>query len=143
MCASTATGGSMHRTALLPLLLGLSLGAACDDSSTSPPTVATRPSPDADVNASRSLAINVARTPLSGGAMTVFNVSDEAFGQPAPNLGPRALALHDEGDEAFEAAFDAAVETERPGLGPVFDNISCEGCHLGDGRGRPPGPGEA
>ena len=27
-------------------------------------------------------------------------------------------------------------------LGPVFDNESCEGCHFGDGRGRPPMQGE-
>jgi CxxC motif-containing protein (DUF1111 family) len=72
-----------------------------------------------------------------GGATTVFNTSNEAFEQPAPNLDAAAQALHDEGDEAFEEAFD-----EVTGVGPLFHNTSCEGCHLGDGRGRPPYAGE-
>ena len=37
-----------------------------------------------------------------------------------------------QGDENFERAFTAAE-----GLGPIFNNISCEGCHPGDGRGTP------
>ncbi|HIL09090.1 MAG TPA: c-type cytochrome [Candidatus Latescibacteria bacterium] len=36
------------------------------------------------------------------------------------------------GDENFERAFTVAE-----GLGPIFNNISCEGCHPGDGRGTP------
>src|SRR5262249_12628199 len=32
---------------------------------------------------------------------------------------------------------------ENSGLGPLMNNNSCEACHVGDGRGRPPGPGEA
>ena len=27
---------------------------------------------------------------------------------------------------------------EHPGLGPAFDNVSCEACHVGDGRAGPP-----
>ena len=37
-----------------------------------------------------------------------------------------------EGDENFEKAFTVAE-----GLGPIFNNIACEGCHPGDGRGTP------
>jgi len=129
----------MHRTAHFPVLLVLSIAVACGDSSTSPPTaLSTRPSPLADVSATRSLGILRAHTALSGGAMTVFNATNEAFSLPAPNLDAEDAAQHDEGDEAFENAFDVAT-----GLGPVFDNVSCEGCHAGDGRGRPPNPGEA
>ena len=79
----------------------------------------------------------LAHTALSGGATTVFDESENAFSQPATNLAGGNLARHDEGDEAFEEAFTESGP-EHPGLGPVFDNTSCEGCHEGDGRGRPP-----
>jgi len=36
------------------------------------------------------------------------------------------------GDARFEERF-----TVRSGLGPIFNNVSCAGCHAGDGRGRP------
>lgn len=82
-----------------------------------------------------------ARTALSGGATTVFDVSSGAFSLPAPNLAGGRLALHTVGDLAFEAVFAPQAEAENPGLGPVFDNVSCEACHEGDGRGRPPEDG--
>lgn len=77
------------------------------------------------------------RSALSGGATTVFDITSEAFGQPAPNLGAASLGLHDVGDAGFDEVFPEGV------LGPVFDNETCEACHLGDGRGRPPEAGEA
>ncbi len=36
------------------------------------------------------------------------------------------------GDENFERFF-----TVEEGLGPIFNNVGCEGCHPGDGRGTP------
>ena len=78
-----------------------------------------------------------AHTALSGGATTVFDESENAFSLPAANLAGTDLARHDEGDEGFEVAFTESGP-EQLGLGPVFDNTSCEGCHEGDGRGRPP-----
>jgi CxxC motif-containing protein (DUF1111 family) len=86
--------------------------------------------------------IREAHTALSGGATTVFNATADAFSQPAPTLTSPHLARHDEGDEAFEVEFVPAPAAENGGLGPVFDNVSCEACHVGDGRGRPPLPGE-
>jgi CxxC motif-containing protein (DUF1111 family) len=86
-----------------------------------------------------------AHTALSGGATTVFDNSDEAFEHDSPNLNAEELELHEEGDEQFEVAFVPGVSKKKGvpgGLGPVFDNVSCEGCHAGDGRGRPPVPGE-
>jgi CxxC motif-containing protein (DUF1111 family) len=83
-----------------------------------------------------------AHTALSGGATTVYDASPGAFSLPAPNLAGTNLALHEEGDEGFEDVFLPAPAAEHAGLGPVFDNVSCESCHLGDGRGRPPLPGE-
>jgi CxxC motif-containing protein (DUF1111 family) len=86
--------------------------------------------------------LDLSRIPLAGGATTVFDATAEAFGHAAPNLSAASLALHEEGDEAFEATFVAGVAEENGGLGPLFDNVSCEACHGGDGRGRPPMPGE-
>ena len=113
--------------------------AACMDSTTTPTSnapSATRVQEN-DASADRS-----AHTPLSGGAMTVFDVSAEAFGHPAPNLTAAELVRHNQGDGLFSAAFSAVRGAANHGLGPVFENTSCESCHLGDGRGRPPLPGE-
>ncbi len=74
---------------------------------------------------------------LSGGDMTVFDTTETAFEQPAPNLTASETALHDEGDEAFAQVFTAAT-----GAGPHLNNPSCEGCHLADGRGDLPAQGE-
>ena len=46
--------------------------------------------------------------------------------------------LHDVGDVQFEVEFVSTPGAPSAGLGPVFDNVSCEACHVGDGRGRPP-----
>jgi CxxC motif-containing protein (DUF1111 family) len=81
--------------------------------------------------------LDAAHTALSGGATTVFDESADAFSLPAPNLAGKHLAVHELGDAQFEIEFEPAN-----GLGPVFDNVSCEDCHEGDGRGRPPATGE-
>src|SRR6185312_11216943 len=74
---------------------------------------------------------------LSGGAMTVFDATSGAFETPAPNLSDESLARHLAGDVQFGAIFVTAPAPVNPGLGPVFNNTSCEGCHVGDGRGQP------
>jgi CxxC motif-containing protein (DUF1111 family) len=79
---------------------------------------------------------------LSGGAMTVFDATSNAFETPAPNLGSESLDRHLAGDFQFGATFVTAPAPVHAGLGPVFNNTSCERCHVGDGRGRPPNPGE-
>lgn len=81
---------------------------------------------------------------LAGGATTVFLTDETAFGQAAPNLAGRSLTKHDAGDDAFAAEFAAVASAGHPaGLGPIFHHVSCEGCHVGDGRGTPtPGAGE-
>ncbi len=72
---------------------------------------------------------------LSGGATTVFDASSGAFSQPAPNLSADNLALHENGDAAFERKFVSAPAPRFGGLGPVFNQAACENCHVGDGRG--------
>jgi len=122
-----------HRS-IYPFLVA-ALCAGCSDVS-EPPAVADGDAEPTEAEAS--LVANLFRTPLAGGATTVFDTTADAFGHPAPNLGAENLARHEEGDEGFADAFDVAR-----GLGPVFDNVSCETCHVGDGRGRPPTAGEA
>jgi CxxC motif-containing protein (DUF1111 family) len=77
---------------------------------------------------------------LSGGATTHFNATSQAFMLPAPNLDD--LAEHFAGDQAFEAIFVSAPATVNGGLGPIFNNTACTHCHVSNGRGRPPEPGQ-
>ena len=78
---------------------------------------------------------------MSGGETTIIEATSAAFSLPAPNLTAEHLAIHNDGDAAFEATF-VAGGTVNPGLGPIFNNTSCIGCHIQDGRGTPPGPNE-
>ena len=75
---------------------------------------------------------------FSGGETTVFDASSHAFSIPAPNLSEAALTKHLEGDVEFEAVFVTAPAVINPGLGPIYNNVSCINCHSRDGRGRPP-----
>lgn len=70
---------------------------------------------------------------LLGGDNTVFDTSNEAFTNPLPLLTTAELAEFEEGDELFEEIWRG-----NDGLGPIFNATSCEGCHIEDGRGRPP-----
>ena len=79
---------------------------------------------------------------FSGGETTVFDASSHAFSIPAPNLSTAALEKHLEGDVEFEAVFVTAPAVVNPGLGPIYNNVSCINCHSRDGRGRPPGADE-
>ena len=79
---------------------------------------------------------------LSGGDTTIYSASSHAFSIPAPNLSVAALEKHLEGDVEFEAVFVTAPAVVNPGLGPIYNNVSCINCHSRDGRGRPPGVDE-
>jgi CxxC motif-containing protein (DUF1111 family) len=50
---------------------------------------------------------------------------------PVDGLTSAELAAFALGDAQFERRFSPAA-----GLGPIFNNVSCAGCHSGDGRGR-------
>jgi CxxC motif-containing protein (DUF1111 family) len=49
-----------------------------------------------------------------------------------PGLTPAQLQEHALGDDEFSQIF-----TQQQGLGPVFNNISCNNCHVGNGKGSP------
>jgi CxxC motif-containing protein (DUF1111 family) len=69
-----------------------------------------------------------------GGETTVFVETSQAFGLPATNLSAENLEKHLAGDVAFGALFVASPAQKNGGLGPIFNNSSCNGCHPSDGR---------
>ncbi len=79
---------------------------------------------------------------FAGGGQTVFDQGASAYGHAFPGLTASQQAIHDAGDAAFGATFVSAPAPVNPGLGPLFNSVSCANCHVADGRGRPPVPGE-
>ncbi len=75
-----------------------------------------------------------------GGTTTVANTTSLAFSQPAANLPDQRLKDFFVGNSFFKNNWvqSPASATARDGLGPHFIARSCSGCHLLDGRGRPP-----
>jgi len=76
---------------------------------------------------------------LTGGAQTVFDQGSGAFGHAFNNLSPYYERIHEIGDLQFNATFVSAPAPVNPGLGPVYNNVSCISCHINDGRGKVPG----
>jgi CxxC motif-containing protein (DUF1111 family) len=79
-----------------------------------------------------------------GGALTHFESNRDAFAQPAPSLDSSQFRVFNFGNRLFNTNWviaPASVEV-FDGLGPTFNRASCSGCHLRDGRGRPPVEGE-
>jgi len=89
----------------------------------------------------------MATAPL-GGINSVTDFTESAFTNHLPDFDEATIADFDLGDEGFEAEFvtttDATLSENLPndGLGPLFNAVSCEKCHVEDGRGRPPELGE-
>ena len=85
------------------------------------------------------------RTALSGGDQaTVFKATKTAFAQPIRNLDRKRRRIFAFGDHLFNTKWVEAPGSisTLDGLGPLFNRSSCAGCHLRDGRGRPPLPHE-
>jgi CxxC motif-containing protein (DUF1111 family) len=75
-----------------------------------------------------------------GGAGSRPATNKMAFSLPAANL-PRAdQRAFFFGNRLFNTNWVQAPSSTRSfdGLGPTFNRVSCSGCHLRDGRGRPP-----
>lgn len=77
---------------------------------------------------------------LSGGALTVFDQTVNAFALPVPKLSSTDELLFFVGNSFFNQNWVQApsTTTARDGLGPFFNAKSCSGCHFKDGRGQPP-----
>lgn len=80
----------------------------------------------------------------SGGATTFFNTSRNAFSFAAPNLKGMEALQFTTGNSFFNQSWVTAIAstTGRDGLGPLFNETACSGCHFKDGRGRTPQFGE-
>lgn len=85
------------------------------------------------------------RTAFSGGEQaTSFKFTRTAFAQPIPNLDRQRRRVFSFGDRLFNTQWVQAPGSvpSLDGLGPLFNRSSCAGCHIRDGRGRPPIEGE-
>ena len=71
------------------------------------------------------------------GEATAHNRSSSAYEEAPPNLSEMGMEDHELGDEAFEEAFVLTAGHANAGLGPTFNNTSCVGCHVRNGRGMP------
>ncbi len=70
----------------------------------------------------------------AGGSTTVDVSFVNTFQQPAPNLTAAEIELHRQGDLAFGDIFVTAPSVVNSGLGPVFNQNSCESCHVSNGK---------
>jgi len=119
--------------ALPALLAGLvCLGASAE--------VASRGSDDAALTRERR-----ADEVLAGGGTSVVIPRQQlmdrgAFSLPAENLALVRRGDHFAGNSFFQNAWVTAPASAaaRDGLGPLFNTMSCQSCHIRDGRGRPP-----
>lgn len=77
---------------------------------------------------------------LLGGATTVFNATEEAFGFSASQLTFQEQSDFGIGNSFFRQSWvsSPASTTARDGLGPYYNAVACASCHFKDGRGRPP-----
>ncbi len=80
----------------------------------------------------------------TGGDTTVFATGRNAFSFPAANLSDEERTRFVIGNSFFKRNWvEAPASTRaRDGLGPHFIARSCGGCHVNDGRGEPPKPGD-
>nr|WP_298379626.1 di-heme oxidoredictase family protein [uncultured Halomonas sp.] len=83
-------------------------------------------------------------TPKSAGDGTVEQFDHNAYSLPLSNQSMTKRLDFSVGNSFFRNPWVAApASTEaRDGLGPLFNTNSCQGCHIKDGRGHPPAPGE-
>ena len=71
---------------------------------------------------------------LSGGSTTIFSQGPDAFTFPLANLSEEGLQKHLLADGLFGQQFVTAPSTVFGGLGPLFNQNSCESCHVRNGK---------
>ncbi len=84
-------------------------------------------------------------TPNTGGEGTVEKSDHNAFSLPQGNLPMSQRLDFSVGNSFFRHPWVIAPSSTdaRDGLGSLFNTNSCQGCHIKDGRGHPPQPGES
>ncbi len=120
----------------LPLLAAVALSCggllAAATGAASPPTL-------------RQQLLEIPVTPkLGGDGSRPLAPASDAFSLPMPNA-PRAHQRpFSFGNRLFNTNWTIAPGSVKSfdGLGPMFNRVSCAGCHTLDGRGRPPENGE-
>nr|WP_237363579.1 di-heme oxidoredictase family protein [Vibrio marisflavi] len=82
--------------------------------------------------------------PKSGGDTTVKKDGANAYSLPAANLPLSKRLDFSVGNSFFRNPWvQAPASTDaRDGLGPLFNTNGCQNCHIKDGRGHPPEPGD-
>jgi len=80
---------------------------------------------------------------LSGGSQTAYDEGSGSFSHMFSGMSAMQNRIHEVGDGQFAATFVTAPAPLNPGLGPIFNNVSCSSCHVSDGRGKVPGTGES
>ena len=80
-----------------------------------------------------------------GGDTTVFDSTLHAFDHVARNASaPHKQSFGDGRSFCHDSwVIPPSSTSGRDGLGPLFNARACVGCHVGNGRGRPPRDGEA
>ena len=75
--------------------------------------------------------------------ISVKRETREAFSAPIPNLSLSKMRFFTGGRHLFRRSWTPAPSSVKSldGLGPVFNRVSCSGCHVKDGRGSPPPEG--
>ncbi len=79
-------------------------------------------------------------TPALGGETTRALEGQIAFTFPAANMRQENQRAFFFGNRLFNTNWVIAPASVKSfdGLGPLFNRVSCDGCHTQDGRGRPP-----
>lgn len=78
---------------------------------------------------------------LSAGIETIFDESASAFGDGFPVIPSNLEHVHDVGEVVFNEVFtppSGYAYSYYTGLGPIYNNNSCNSCHGGVGEGNPP-----
>ncbi|MEL6670699.1 MAG: di-heme oxidoredictase family protein [Bacteroidota bacterium] len=77
---------------------------------------------------------------LSAGIATVKPAGKKSFDQPMKHISDENFNRFQIGNSFFRTVWVSAPSSTsaRDGLGPYFNSSSCTGCHINDGRGRPP-----
>ena len=80
-----------------------------------------------------------------GGATSLHATGVTAFSQSSATLSFERQLNFKVGDGVFRRLWVSAPSSTHSadGLGPLFNARGCQSCHVRDGRGRPPEPGEA
>lgn len=81
---------------------------------------------------------------LLGGATSVRMANSSAFSLPAANMPLQRRLDFSVGNSFFRNPWVTAPSstTARDGLGPLLNTNACQNCHIKDGRGHPPEPGQ-